>query len=145
MYELLWTVPAFPFLGALTLMLFGRRLPRFLSAVIGAGSIGLAAAVSVSLAYRFLTAPPEHQAFTQTLWRWMHVDTFAVNFALYLDPLSLVMICVVTVIGFLIHVYSIEYMTDDPSYAKFFAYMNLFVGSMLMLVLGDSLVLLYLG
>lgn len=145
MYELLWLVPTLPLLGFLVLAVFGMSLPRRVSAVIGVGSVGLAAVVSSLIAYRFIMAPPEGHAYTQVLWTWVDVMGFTPKIALYLDALSVVMLMVVTGVGFLIHVYSIAYMEDDECYAKFFAYMNLFVAMMLMLVLGDSLVLLYLG
>ena len=145
MYDLLWLVPALPCAGFLILALFGDRMPRPAAAFVGAGSVGLSALVAFGIAFRFFTAPPEGHHFTQVLWTWMDVDGFTPRFALYLDALSLVMILVVSGVGFLIHVYSAEYMIDDESYAKFFAYMNLFVAAMLMLVLGDNLVLLYLG
>ncbi len=145
MYELLWLVPALPCAGFLILALFGDRLPRRAAPFIGAGSVGFSALVSFLIAYRFFTAPPEGEHFSQVLWTWMNVEGFTCQFSLYLDALSLVMCLVVTGVGFLIHVYSAEYMIDDESYAKFFAYMNLFVAAMLMLVLGENMVLLYLG
>ena len=145
MFNLLWLVPALPFAGFVILALGGARLSRTAAACVGAGSVGLSAAVTLGIGWRFLTAPPDGHAFTLPLWTWMDVAGFTPRFALYLDALSMVMIFVVTFVGFLIHIYSIEYMRDDPAFSRFFAYMNLFVGSMLMLVLGDNLVLLYLG
>ena len=84
-------------------------------------------------------------AYSQTLWTWIDVAGFAPAIGFYLDALSLVMMLVITVVGFLIHLYSTEFMIDDEGYRRFFAYMNLFVAAMLMLVLADNLVLLYLG
>ena len=141
----LWLAPALPFASFLILALVGTRLPRWLVATLGAGSVGLAALVSLSIASKFITSPPPGHEFTQTLWSWVRVGNFQPNIALYLDPLALMMLLVVTVVGFFIHLYSTQYMQDDPRYARFFSYMNLFVGSMLMLVLGDNLLLLYLG
>ena len=145
MFTVLWLVPAFPFAGFVVLALMGSRLSRNATAAVGAGGVGLSAAVSVALGWRFLFSPPDGHAYTLKLWTWIDVAGFTPHVALYLDALSMVMTLVVTVVGFLIHVYSIEYMRDDPAYSRFFAYMNLFVGSMLMLVLADNLVLLYLG
>ena len=145
MYGMLWLIPALPCAGFLILALGGRQLPRRAVPFVGAGSVGLSALVAFSIAWRFFTMPPAGGHFTQVLWTWMDVDGFTPRFALYLDALSLVMCMVVSGVGFLIHVYSAEYMADDESYAKFFAYMNLFVAAMLMLVLGENLVLLYLG
>jgi NADH-quinone oxidoreductase subunit L len=143
--ENLWLAPALPFASFLILALFGMRLPRWLVAALGAGSVGTAAVISISIAANFLSSPPPGSEYTQTLWSWVRVGDFQPNIGLYLDPLSLMMLLVVTVVGFFIHLYATQYMQDDARYSRFFAYMNLFVGSMLMLVLGDNLLLLYLG
>ncbi len=89
-------------------------------------------------------APPGGAA-TQVMWTWLRVGDFAPGFTLYLDAASLIMVLVVTFVAFLIHLYSAEHMLHDEGYSRFFAYMNLFVGMMLMLVLADNLLLLYLG
>jgi NADH-quinone oxidoreductase subunit L len=143
--ELLWLLPALPFLGAAVLGLLASRLPRAAVSVIGPGSVGLAAATTAILAARFLGSPPEGGATTQVVWTWLSAGGLSPRVAFTLDPLSLVMISVITGVGFLIHLYSTEYMADDESYARFFACMNLFVGAMLVLVLADNLLLLYLG
>jgi len=143
--HLLWLVPAFPILGFLVLALVGPRLPRKLAAVVGVASIGASAVVSILVATDFLAAPPANGAFRQTLWSWIDIGWFRPQVALYLDGLSLVMTTVVTVVSFLIHLYSAEFMADDDGYSRFFAYMNLFVASMVMLLLADNLLLLYLG
>ena len=75
--------------------------------------------------------------FVQRLWTWMDIGVFRPEIAFYLDSVSLVMLLVVTFVGFLIHLYSTDYMRDDDGYTRFFAYMNLFVASMLILVLGE--------
>ncbi|MCY3564985.1 MAG: NADH-quinone oxidoreductase subunit L, partial [Gammaproteobacteria bacterium] len=85
------------------------------------------------------------ESHTLPIWTWMSVAGFDPGVNLYLDGLSLVMILVITGVGFLIHVYSTGYMADDPDFSRFFCYMNLFVFAMLLLVLGDNLLLLYLG
>ena len=82
---------------------------------------------------------------TLTLWQWVNAGGFAPSVSLTLDALSAVMILVVTVVGFLIHLYSMRFMAGEEGYSRFFAYMNLFVGSMLLLVLAGNLLLLYLG
>lgn len=145
MLELLWLVPTFPLLGFLILALTEGRLSDRSVALVGAGSIGLAALLAGLIGWQFLTAPPSGGAFWQILWTWMAVEGFQSDFALYLDLLSLNMLFVVTGVGFLIHVYSIGYMAGDPGFSRFFAYMNLFVFAMLILVLADNLLLLYLG
>jgi NADH-quinone oxidoreductase subunit L len=144
-FSLLWLIPVLPFAGFVVLVVLGRRLSRSGVALIGSGSVGLSAIVAILIGLNFVVAPPPGQAVTQTLWTWLAVGSFTPAVAFYLDPLSLVMALVVTCVGFLIHLYSTEYMQRDEGYSRFFAYMNLFVGSMLTLVLADNLLLLYLG
>src|SRR5512135_288337 len=141
----LWLIPAFPFAGFLVLVILGKRLPPKGAACIGVGSIALSAIVSILVAGSYLTHPPSGNAFTQSLWTWIDVAGFHPEIGFYLDPLSLVMTVVVTFVSFLIHLYSAEFMSGDEGYSRFFAYMNLFVASMVTLVLADNLLLLYLG
>jgi NADH-quinone oxidoreductase subunit L len=145
MLELLWLIPAIPFASAAVLALVGNRLSRRLATTVGVGSIALSAALAIAIAVSFLASPPDGGAYSQTLWTWIEVAGFHPQIGLYLDALSLVMILVVTFVGFLIHLYSSEFMAADEGYSRFFAYMNLFVASMLTLLLGDNLLLLYLG
>ncbi len=145
MLRLLWLIPAIPLGSFLVLALGGRRMHRGVVSAIGAGSIGLAMCVSLLVAAAFIDAPLQGFRFTQSLWTWFVVDGFAPTFGLYLDGLSLVMVLVVTIVGFLIHLYSTGFMAGDDGYSRFFAYMNLFVGSMLTLLLADNLLVLYLG
>jgi len=143
--RLLWLIPALPFASALILVLIGSRLSKRVAAAVGASSIGFSAVITILVAASFITSPPKANSYTQILWTWISVDGFRPQVGLYLDPLSLVMLLVVTFVGFLIHVYSAEFMIEDGDYSRFFAYMNLFVASMLMLLLGNNLLLLYLG
>jgi NADH-quinone oxidoreductase subunit L len=145
MLDLLWLVPALPFAGFLVLAISGPRLPRRAVTLIGPGVILLSAIVSLVVAGSFVSSVPSGEGYTQTLWTWINVGGFEPHFGLYLDALSLVMMAVVTCVSFLIHWYSTEFMAGDEGYSRFFAYMNLFVASMLVLLLGDNLLLLYLG
>jgi NADH-quinone oxidoreductase subunit L len=145
MFQLLWLVAAIPFASAALLALVGSRLSRRMVAISGAGSIGLAAVLTLLIGSEFLISPPAGHAYVQHLWMWMSSGGFQPEIAFYLDPVALLMLLVVTFVGFLIHLYSVEYMRDDPGYARFFAYMNLFVASMITLVLANNLLLLYLG
>ena len=145
MFQLLWLVPAVPFASAALLALFGSRLPRKMAAILGVSSIGIAAVLTLLIAAVFISSPPAGNAYVQHLWTWMNVGGFQPEIALYLDSVALLMLLVVTFVGFLIHLYSVEYMRDDDGYARFFAYMNLFVASMITLVLANNLLLLYLG
>jgi NADH-quinone oxidoreductase subunit L len=143
--SLLWLIPALPFASALMLVLMGSRSSRRMAAAAGVGSIGLSAVITILVAISFLTVPPPGDSYTQLLWTWIDVDGFRPQIGFYLDSLSLVMLLVVTFVGFLIHVYSAEFMIKDEGYSRFFAYMNLFVASMLTLLLANNLLLLYLG
>jgi NADH-quinone oxidoreductase subunit L len=145
MVELLWLVPALPIAGFLVLAIAGRLLSRGSVAAVGVGSVGLAFMAAVAVGIGFTGRPASANPFVEHLWSWMSVGGFTFSISLYLDALSLVMVFVVTSVGFLIHLYSVEFMADEEGYARFFAYMNLFVGAMLVLVLADDLLFLYLG
>jgi len=140
---LLWLIPALPYTGALLLILLGTGISKGAIAKIGAGSIGLSALLTFIVGFDFLSSG--QPSFRQSLWQWMEVGPLNPDVALHLDALSLVFLFVITFVGFLIHVYSAEFMREDEGYARFFIFMNLFVGSMLMLVLADNLVLMFLG
>jgi NADH-quinone oxidoreductase subunit L len=114
-------------------------------ALVGVGSVGLSMAAAGLVGFGFIGSALPAQAYSQTLRTWLHVSGFAPTIGFYLDRLSLVMMLVITLVGFLIHLYSAEFMIGDQGYRRFFAYMNLFVAAMLTLVLADNLLLLYLG
>ena len=143
--RLLWLIPALPLSSAAVLALFGSRLSRRAAATLGVGSIGLSALVTIMVALDFWSSPPANNSYTQVLWTWINVAGFEPQIGFYLDALSLVMVLVVTFVGFLIHIYSAEFMIEDEGYSRFFAYMNLFVASMITLLLANNLLLLYLG
>jgi NADH-quinone oxidoreductase subunit L len=146
MLSWLWLVPALPLAGFVILAVTAGQLPRRGVSVIAVGSVSLSALIAMGVAIHFLLVTPGGPAaYSQTLWQWLRVGNFAPSIALYLDGLSLVMMVVVTFVSALIHIYSSDFMADDEGYSRFFAYMNLFVGSMLVLVLADNLLLLYLG
>lgn len=143
--EMLWLIPALPLFGFLILALFGNKLPRTLVPIIGAGSIAISAIIVIIIGVGFLNAPPSGGIFEQHLWTWFSIGNFNPQITLHLDSLSLTFIFVITFVGFLIHLYSAEFMKEDEGYSRFFAYMNLFIFSMLVLVLANDLLLLYLG
>ncbi|MGB7434093.1 MAG: NADH-quinone oxidoreductase subunit L, partial [Candidatus Acidiferrum sp.] len=129
----------------MVLAIVGPRMGRKVVAGVGVGSIGLTALVSLLITWSFLSSPPTGGAYTQVLWTWMSVDGFYPQIGFYLDALSVLMTLVVTFVSFIIHLYSAEFMIDDEGYSRFFCYMNLFVASMVTLLLGNNLLLLYLG
>jgi NADH-quinone oxidoreductase subunit L len=112
--RLLWLIPTIPFVSATLLILLGSRFSRRMIAALGVGSIGLSAALAILVAASFMTAHPPGGGFTQVLWTWMDVAGFRPEIGFYLDALSLLMILVATCIGFLIHIYSAEFMIEDP-------------------------------
>ena len=145
MLSLLWLIPALPAAGSVLLVLLGRRLGRAGTAWVGTGSVGLSAVLALLVCGSFLAAPPTGDAYRQVLWTWFDVGGFAPTIGLHLDAVSVVWVLVITVVGFLIHLYSVEHMERDDGFTRFFIYMDLFVFSMLVLVLADNLLLLYLG
>ncbi len=145
MDKYLWLIPALPLGGFLILALAGKQLSRSSVALVGAGSICLSALVTFVVGGAFLAGMPANAVYTQTLWTWFEVGAFSAKITLTLDVLSLVFVFIITFIGALIHIYSTAFMEADRDYARFFASMNLFVFSMLVLVLADNLLLMYLG
>ena len=145
MLELVWLVPALPLAGFLLILLFGRRLgePKsgYLATLMTAGAFAVAVAVFADM----LSRDPEERAHVTTLFSWVPVDAFHVDLAFLADPLSITMCLFVTGIGALIHMYAIGYMKGDPKFSKFFLYLNLFIFAMTMLVLGDNLLVTFLG
>jgi NADH-quinone oxidoreductase subunit L len=145
MLELLWLIPSLPFVGFVLLALFGRRLYSKGVAFIGVSLVGFSAVIALIVGINFIVSSPPDLAYTQNLWTWFQIGGFTPKIAFYLDALSVAMILVVSFVSFFILLYSVEFMKDEEGYSRFFAYMNLFVGSMLTLVLADNLLLLYLG
>jgi NADH-quinone oxidoreductase subunit L len=142
--SLLWLVPALPLLGAGINLFWGKRLGRY-AGWLASATVIVSFAVSLGLMSQLLAKPAEDRLFLEHLFSWIDVGRFQVGMDLRLDDLSMTMVLVVTGVGALIHVYAIGYMAGDPRYGRFFAYMNLFVFFMLMLVLGANYLVLYVG
>ncbi len=148
MFGLLVLVPLMPLVGSLLLTaMSSHHPPRKAVAAIGVGSVALSAVIALLITVKFVTSPPPGHVYIQTVWSWVRVADLSVHVAFQLDALSLIWMLIITFVGALIHLYSSEFMEDenDWNYTRFFSYMNLFVGMMLILVLADNLVLLYLG
>jgi NADH-quinone oxidoreductase subunit L len=143
MEELLWLIPALPLTGAFILIITAGKISKNLSALIGSGTVGVAGIFAIILGLSFMADPA--QVLRQQLWTWIAVGSFHPSIAFHLDALSMVFVFVITFVGFLIHLYSIAFMHDDEGFSRFFAYLNLFVCAMLILVLADNLMLMYLG
>jgi NADH-quinone oxidoreductase subunit L len=153
--EHLWLIPLFPLVTAGLMLLIGRRLPNIGVSVLCVGSVGLSFVYAIGAVSQLLAAEPEHRVVQQILFQWLtpgpmqmsggQLVTFVADWGYLLDPLSCVMVLVVTGVGFLIHVYSIGYMGHEGGYYRFFGYMNLFMFSMLTLVLANNMVLMFVG
>jgi NADH-quinone oxidoreductase subunit L len=139
----LWLIPIWPLLGFLVNGFFGRRLGKSAVVKIACGSVGLSLLASVKAVWELLGRPHDLRRIEQLVAPWIGVESFQADWGLLLDPLSGVMILVVSGVGFLIHVYAVGYMDGDPDFPRFFTYLNLFTFSMLMLVLANNYLLLY--
>ena len=133
----------FPLIGFILLAAGRNKLPENVAAIIGAGSVGLSALFALISGMAFINSG--ETVFVQNLWTWFNVGGFAPGITLSLDGLSLLMMGMITGVGFLIHIFATWYMRGEEDFARFFSYFNLFVASMLVLVLGDNLALLFLG
>jgi NADH-quinone oxidoreductase subunit L len=138
----LWLIPVLPLVGAAINGFFGKKSPRSVVTAIALFFSAAAFAMALSVVARFSSlALPYHEYVAH----WIRSGSFTVNYEFYLDELSLVMLLVVTGVGFLIHLYSVGYMWDDPSYYRFFAYLNLFLFFMLTLILAGNYLQMFIG
>jgi NADH-quinone oxidoreductase subunit L len=142
---MLWIIPALPLAAVLLSLLLGDRLGKAGTSWLACGAVGLAFLAAVRAVAAVAALPVEERHLVETAWTWMRVGDFHADVAFLLDPLSAVMVLIVTGVGFLIHVYSTGYMADDPSYRRFFLYLNLFMFAMLTLVLADNFLLMFVG
>ena len=146
-------IPLLPFLGFLLNGLLNKRLPAAVAGLIGSATVLGSFLISAFLFWSFLhpaagwalPGTAVHRAYTVELFDWISVASLQIPFGYQIDQLSLIMLLLVTGVGFLIHVYSIGYMAHDENVGKFFSFLNLFVFSMLVLVLGSNFVILFIG
>ena len=142
MIDLVWLVPLLPLLGFISIGLWGKNMAKGLVGWIGCGVIFLSFVVSALIFFELLSGS---SAKTVDLFPWINAGNLNVHFSFLVDPLSSLFLLIITGIGFLIHVYSTGYMHDDEGFAKFFAYLNLFVFFMLLLVLGSNYLIMFVG
>ena len=135
---------AIPLASAALLMLLGRKADKW-GHVLGTLASASSFALGASLFFQMLGRPAEERAVTQKIFEWIHVGSFQVDAGLLLDQLSMSFVLLITGVGTLIHIYSIAYMSHDHDRRRFFAFLNLFIAAMLLLVLGDSYLNLYVG
>ena len=139
----LWIIPLLPAAGAALNGLLGKRFSKPVVNAIALGSTGLAFAWALRVAIGFLAGGS--QPIAEQYGTWIRAGAFSASFGLYLDQLSMVMLLVVTGVGFLIHIYSVGYMAHEGGYYRFFSYLNLFMFFMLTLVLADNYLLMFVG
>jgi NADH-quinone oxidoreductase subunit L len=142
--SLAWLLVALPLLGAAVLLLGGRRTDTF-GPGLATGLSWASFAVGVLVLVQLLGMAAEDRGMHLTLWNWVPAGSFKLDLGLLVDPLSVSFVLLITFVGSLIHVYSLGYMEHDPDKRRFFAYLNLFVAAMLLLVLSDSYLLLFVG
>jgi len=143
--DVIWLIPAFPLAGFVLILLFGRRLGEPRAGYLATTMMVASFAVSAGAFFDLLGKPEEDRTHIEELFSWVPVSTLDVKMAFLADPLSITMCLFVTGVGALIHLYAIGYMHGDPKFSKFFLYLNLFAFSMLLLVLGENLLVTFLG
>jgi len=151
----LWMIPLFPLATAALMLFIGKRLPNIAVSAFCVGSVGLSFLFALGAVSQLLAVAPENRVAQQIMFEWLtpgpmqmtgeHAIRFVADWGFLLDPLSCVMVLVVTGVGFLIHVYSVGYMAHEGGYYRFFGYMNLFMFAMLTLVLANNMLLMFVG
>jgi NADH-quinone oxidoreductase subunit L len=153
--DLIWLIPLFPAAGFAINGLFGKRMPKAAVGTIAAGAVLISFIFAVGAVYQLSQLPEHERSHEVKVYEWINAGPavttggqetrFVVDWGFLLDPLSSVMVLVVTGIGFLIHVYSNGYMWEEDGFYRFFAYLNLFMFSMLTLILGNNYVMMFIG
>ncbi|MDZ7373667.1 MAG: NADH-quinone oxidoreductase subunit L [candidate division KSB1 bacterium] len=144
MLNKIWLIPLFPLVGFVLNGLLGWRLRQWVG-WLGSALVGASFVAALSIFRSLLRLPADERHLVVTLYRWIESGDFAIDVSFLLDPLSMVMVLVVTGVGFLIHIYSIGYMAGDRGIARYFSYLNLFTFAMLLLVLADNYLLMFVG
>src|SRR6478672_8325186 len=143
--DMLWLIPVLPLFGAAFNGMFGKRLSKSVIATIAAGTVGISFVLSLREFIAMLRIPTDQLPILHDYYTWIQAGRFQAQFGFMLDHLSGVMILIVTGVGFLIHVYSVGYMSHEEGFYRYFAYLNLFVFFMLTLVLANNFLLMFVG
>ena len=138
-------IPLYPLIGSIINGFFGLKIGKKAVGFIACGSMTLSFLTSVLVYVGYLMLPEGQHVYEQVVWTWFGAGDFNVDFGFQVDPLTLVMMFVVTGVGLIIHVYAVGYMQEEFSYYRFFAYFNLFVSAMLLLVMGNNFLLMFIG
>lgn len=145
MRELIGLIPLAPLLGFILIGLANKKLGKGMVSVVACGVVFISFVLSVVLFFNILNAPESERSLTYTAFDWITAGNFSVSFSFLVDPLSSLMMLIITGVGFLIHVYSTGYMSHDEGYNRFFMYLNLFIFFMLLLVMGSNYLLMFVG
>src|SRR5258706_10093517 len=145
MLDKLWLIPLLPFLGFLLNGLFGKRAGHTFVSIVGPLMSLLAAIAGTVAVFQYHGAYPTGERHLNVVYNWISSGGVGTDVAFQLDPLAIVMLLVVTWVGFLIHLYSVSYMGHEEGYWRYFSYLNLFLAEMLVLVLGSSYLLMFVG
>jgi NADH-quinone oxidoreductase subunit L len=145
MLDYLWLIPLFPLLGSVINGLWRRHVSETAAGYVACAAVGLAFLSALMAFLALLRLPPDQRVVEIVLYEWVTSGKFEAAMGLLLDPLSAIMILVVTGVGLLIHIYSMGYMHGDDGIQRYFSYLNLFVFAMLLLVLGNNFLLMFLG
>ena len=138
-------VPLFPLIGSIINGFFGLKIGKNTVGLVACGSMALSFLTSVLIYVGYLMLPEGQHVYEQVVWSWFGASDFTVDFGFQIDPLTLVMMFVVTGVGLIIHIYAIGYMHEEYSFYRFFAYFNLFASAMLLLVMGNNFLLMFIG
>ena len=144
LFGYIWLLIALPLAGAIILLTTGRLLQRW-GHLLAVALVSAAAILGIAMLIEMMGRAAEDRAFEQTLFTWVFAGQFNVDAAFQLDQLSMVFVLLITIVGSIIHIYSIGYMAHDPDRRRFFGFLNLFIAAMLLLVLADNYLLLYVG
>ncbi len=145
MMDYVWLIPLFPLIGFLINGLLGKRMSKNVVGTIGSLAVGLSFLLTVAIFLEFLHLPEGSRVVEKTMFTWISAGSFQAQAAFLIDPLSLVMLLVVSGVSTLIHIYSMGYMHDDPGFYRYFSYLNLFVFNMLLLVSANNFLLMFVG
>lgn len=140
MIQLAWLIPVFPLVGFLITGLLGKKMPKSLSGTVASLMVLASFLVSLTIFFQF-----DGQPVTIDVFNWISSGSLSIPFSFMIDQLSLVMLLIITGVGFLIHLYSIGYMHDDEGFSRFFSYLNLFIFFMLLLVMGSNYIVMFTG
>ena len=145
LFKAIYLLPLLPAIGVLINGLLGSRFGERAVAFVACSTVGISLLLAIGMLYQMLIADPAQRVVTSTLYRWISDGSLQINIGFLIDPLAMAMIMVILFVGFIIHFYSIGYMEGEPGYRRYFVCLNLFIFFMLLLVMGENLILTFVG